>query len=208
MHFVNYFYAPGNTTNTLLDTDKVLTAIYDACVAAGPLSCAIYETTTDLIRARVNRLIDNVHLAPAPVYSDADPSNITFSVVDYTVVLAHLLATLEQPYSKASSFAEAIVQLENGDGSPILGATGVTNAAQFATCDFNSSQPYVAGFLDIRAPIMCGDSLVDTRRTLQEAQLDYQGMLQLSPLASSFYPLTQGTCTYVQPHLCIVHHFY
>ncbi|EKM51106.1 uncharacterized protein PHACADRAFT_32147 [Phanerochaete carnosa HHB-10118-sp] len=187
----------GNMTNLLLDTDKVLTTIYHACVSAGPSLCAIYENTTDLVHARVSRLLDDVHLAPVLVYNDTDPSNITFSVVDYTVVESHILATLKNPYSMATALAEAIVQLENGDGSLILGAAGVTNVAQFATCDFDPSQPYVAGFLDIRAPIECGDSLVDTRRTLQAAQDDYQGMLQLSQFATTIYPLMQGICTHV-----------
>ena len=62
-------YTTGNDTSTLLDTDSALASIYDACVEARPSLCAIYKNSADLIRARVDKLINDVHIAPVPLFA-------------------------------------------------------------------------------------------------------------------------------------------
>ncbi|GJE96008.1 hypothetical protein PsYK624_122010 [Phanerochaete sordida] len=115
----NYF-AKGSLTNT----DAALEDIYAACVAAGPTACPIYEATPALVRARVNRLIERVAVAPVPVFnSSAAPA---FAVVDYALVVGQLLGMVGSPYDGPLEFAQAVVALEHGDGAPMY--TGSTKA--------------------------------------------------------------------------------
>ena len=191
-------FPTGNWSSSLLNTDDALTAVYDACVEAGPSLCALYDTSSDAIRARVNKLIESLHLAPVPVYDDSDPTSISFGVADYTVIVLQLFQMLYTPFVSGPVILEALAALEQGNASAVYqGSVTMANNQNLATCDFNTSQPFVVGFLDISAPIACGDILVDTDRvrTLDEAKSDYQGMANASAtFATTWYSLSEGRC--------------
>ncbi|KIP10531.1 hypothetical protein PHLGIDRAFT_101206 [Phlebiopsis gigantea 11061_1 CR5-6] len=174
-------YYAGNRTNTLSSTDDTLTSIYDSCVAAGPQLCPIYENSTDLVRARVNAVLDSVHVAPLAAINDTDPSNIEWIVVDYTTLTTLLFNTLYTPYASAQGFAEAIVALEQGDPSVVLQAvpSPITDI-----CPVNASVPVSDGTFDAATAIWFGDSFVDGNRTFAEAKANYDAALNLSAFAA------------------------
>ncbi|EKM51092.1 uncharacterized protein PHACADRAFT_212992 [Phanerochaete carnosa HHB-10118-sp] len=180
--------------DSLLDTDAALESVYEACVAAGPSLCPIFENSTDLVRARVNQLISNIHLAPVALFNSSGTTGNVFGVVDYTVVVQQLLGMLDSPYTDALGFMQAVVQLEQGDGTLMFQGTDTQNIDMLATCTFDSSEPFSVGFIDVEGAIECGDSIVDTRRTLEAARAEYESMLEMSSLATAWYPLTQGIC--------------
>lgn len=185
----------GEDTNSLVDSDKALNSIYEACVAAGPSLCAIYENTTERIAARINKLINDVRLAPVPFVNDTDPSSLTFGVVDYGVLIDQLSLVTYLPYSHAPFVAEALVQLERGSGSAIFQGSNTQSVDALSTCSFNASQPFVAGLLDVELAITCGDQLVLSVLTLEESRARYQELLKQSPLfAPAFYDLYHGGC--------------
>ena len=184
----------GNRTNTLASTDDTLTSIYDSCVAAGPQLCPIYENSTDLVRARVNAVLDSVHVEPLAAINDTDASNIEWTVVDYTAVTTLLFNTLYTPYASAQGFAEAIVALEQGDPSVVLQAI-MSPLADI--CPANSSVPVSDGTFDAATAIWFGDSFVDGNRTFAEAKANYEAALNLSAFAALWYPQFQAGLTYV-----------
>lgn len=187
----------GNWTSALTSTDDALSAYYDACVAAGPSLCAIWENGTDLVRTRVDRLFDNLHLAPLPVFNDTDPANTVFTVLDYTVARAQLFRILYDLYEFGTFGTEAIALLEQGQGSLLLTEADITSIDGLATCDFDMTQPFVAGFLDVSSAIECGDVLSTALPTMEEARDAYANALSLSSFASGLYPNSMGSCVYV-----------
>ncbi|GJE96013.1 alpha/beta hydrolase [Phanerochaete sordida] len=180
------------TKGSLTDTDAALEDIYTACVAAGPSACPIFETTPALVRARVNRLIESVHVAPVPIFNDSVTP--PFAVADYTLVVSQLLGAVGTPYGGALQVAEAVVALENGDGAPMFAGSTQELLASLDTCSATDG-PFAVGSIDVEAPIICGDSMVNTVKTLEEARQEFEGMLKMSDLATAWYPTTQGPCT-------------
>ena len=176
-----------------------MTSIYESCVEAGPSLCAIYENSTDLIRARVDKLINDVHIAPVPLINDTDPTASTFGVVDYTVLVQQLFQLTYFPYSHAPGTAEGIAQLEQGNGTLIFqdSSTQLVDDS-LATCEAEPGEQFAPGLLDITAAVLCGDILGSSSRTFQQARDNYQSFVDLSPLfATGWYDVTYGACTYV-----------
>ncbi|EKM51090.1 uncharacterized protein PHACADRAFT_263055 [Phanerochaete carnosa HHB-10118-sp] len=188
------WYFGETDTSSLLDTDAGLTTIYEACVAAGPSLCAVWENSTDLVRARVDNAINAVHIAPLPLFNDTNSSAITFAVVDYSLVVQNLFQAIYMPFSDAPVAAEAIVALEQGNGSLIYQGSIESAIDALDTCA-SDGQPFVAGILDTVTPILCGDSIASKHRSFEQARADYEAMLGMSSLATEWYPITSGTCT-------------
>ncbi|KIP04825.1 hypothetical protein PHLGIDRAFT_179591 [Phlebiopsis gigantea 11061_1 CR5-6] len=187
----------GNLFSSLQDTDKALASIYEACHEVGPTLCAIYENTTDLISARVNKIINDVHILPVPVYNNTDPSSITFGSVDYSVLISELFQMVYSPYALAPIAAEGLVQLEQGISGSITFQGTIIQAMvdPLATCDFNNSQPFVAGLLDTSNAIQCGDVLVNQTMSFPEVQKVYDQNVQTSLFAPQAYNIDIGLCT-------------
>lgn len=196
-HVVNV----GNWTSALYDIDHVLTAYYDACVAAGPSLCAIWENTTHLVQARVDRLLNSIQLAPLPVFNDTDPTSIAFDVIDYPLARSLFINIAYNPYTVGAFAAQALVLLEQGEGLAFQAAAGGNSVDALATCDFDSSQPFVAGLLDVSSSITCGDVVSTALPTPAEARAAYANALGVSPFASELYPDAAGSCVSVTYHI-------
>lgn len=179
----------------MASTDDALTSIYDSCVVAGPQLCAIYENSTDLVRARVNRLLDSIHLDPIALIDDTDPTNITWEVLDYSTAVGLIFTVLYTPYEDAQPFAEAIAQLEQGNTSSIL---QLISSPLPDICAANASSPFSDdNIFNAKTAVWFGDSLTDGNRTFAEAQANYQAMLNVSEFATVWYPVNQATFTLV-----------
>ncbi|GJE96007.1 hypothetical protein PsYK624_122000 [Phanerochaete sordida] len=189
---VEWYQGSYFTAGSLTDADAALDDISAACVAAGPSACPIFEATPALVRARVDRLIASVHAAPVAIFnaSAAPP----FAVADSALVVGQLLGAIGAPYGGALQFADAVVALESGDGAPMFAGSTQALLASLDTCAAASAL-FAVGFIDVEAPIICGDSVVDTVKTLEEARKEYEAMLEISDLATAWYPTTQGPCT-------------
>ncbi|GJE96012.1 alpha/beta hydrolase [Phanerochaete sordida] len=189
-----YYYGLGTTDpNSLLHTDAALTSIYDACVAAGPTLCPIWQNSTALVRARVNRLLDEVHLAPVPLYNASDPVT-PFGILDYATVFEAVFQMIYFPYSTGTSTAAALVALEQGNGVPLYtGSTASAIDIVGGTCA-PPPGPFVVGFTELIASITCGDAVVDKRRTLAQTRADYAVTRRTSPFAAAWWAPLFGTC--------------
>lgn len=190
-----YYYGPGTQDMvSLLDTDAALTSVYDACVTAGPSLCAIWENNTDLVRARVERALDVMRVTPLPIYNHTDPSTITFGVLDYATVYQALFHTVYFPYSQGASAVEAFVALEHGDGAALYAGSFASSLRITDDSCATSSQPFVAGFIDVTSPIVCGDSVVGRRSSFAQYQKDYKATQALSPFAAAWHTDFFGPC--------------
>lgn len=181
----------------MVDTDNALTAYYAGCVAAGPSLCALYNFNADAIRARVNNLIAQAQIAPIPVYDDTNTSAISFGVVDASTITQRLFNMLYTPFSTGPAFAEAVVLLEQGNGSAMFQNSDASTFAALDTCQFDASQPFQSTFLETITPILCGDNVDTGTLTLSQSRAAYADMLSVSQFAPVWYALTQGPCAYV-----------
>lgn len=154
----------------------------------------MYANSSDLIRTRVDNLREALHVAPVSVF---DPSTQTFGVVDYSVLSVQIFRTLYNPFTQGPVTAEGIVELEKGNGSLIYQGSDTAGIDQLDTCQFDVSTPFSAGYIDIVAPILCGDGQGKGKHTFREAQVNYQKLLNVSSFGSAWFGLTQGPCTYV-----------
>ena len=138
----------------------------------------MYADTVDQIRARVNKIIEDVHLAPVAVFDDssANGSAPVFGSVDYSAVKTGLFQMLYTPYASAETFFERLAALEQGNASLMYNASvekGYSNL--LLTCaSENTSQPYVAGITEISTAIACGDRLGDNSVSLQDLRAAYK----------------------------------
>ncbi|GJE87210.1 alpha/beta hydrolase [Phanerochaete sordida] len=195
--FNSHQWYRGDWSGSLLNTDAALTAVYEACVAAGPSLCALHSPDAATIRARVDTLISSLHLAPQPVYDASDPSSIVFGVADYTVLVLQLFQMLYTPFGTAPAFFAALAALERGNASAVYRGSVTAANTGLATCAPPATAPFVVGFLDVSAPISCGDIVADADRvrTPEQARQDYAAMANASALfATTWYPLSPGRC--------------
>ena len=181
----------GNYKTGLDDADNALTSYYESCVLAGPSLCAIYENTTDLVRARVDRFFDQVRLTPLPLYSDtgSDPTQSTFAVIDYTYVVDILLAMLCDPYSLGEILAEGIASLESGDSTALNQGGFITSLFNMTTAAGSANDSFVPAVAllgqEAEFAVGCGDALVSQLKSVQGAYAEYQELEKASPL---FWP--------------------
>ena len=189
----------GDWLGSLEDSEQALTNVYEACFEAGPSACAIYEDSPDDIRARVQKLIDSIHQSPLPIYNNSDPSDIQFGVVDYSLASQALVQTVYSPYQLGQTFAEAIVEMEQGNGSivfQLMPGNGANNGqVDLFSCDSGFPTPFSSGGLDILASIGCGDIVDPTPSGPQSIFPAYQEMASASPFFGPvLFAESQGVC--------------
>ncbi|GJE95991.1 alpha/beta hydrolase [Phanerochaete sordida] len=188
------WYYGAHDNSSLLDTTAALTSVYDACVAAGPSNCALWENTTSAVAARVSRILTQLHAAPLTIFNATSPTNVTFATVDYTAAHEAFFQTVYFPYGNGPAFADAFVGLENGNASLLYEALGIPAVDPTDLCA-TPERPLVIGSVDVMAPILCGDALVDRRGTFERAQADYAIVRNLSEFGGDWWPVTTGPCS-------------
>ncbi|KAK0730168.1 TAP-like protein-domain-containing protein [Lasiosphaeris hirsuta] len=110
----------GSYINFLHDTDKVMDAFYEFCHQAGPLRCAFYAPTPQLIRIRLDTLLSTIRMTPVLIPpSPASPSGPDMpELVTYSKVKRMLSTALYQPVYRFRRVAAVLAALEHGDGAP------------------------------------------------------------------------------------------
>jgi hypothetical protein len=165
-------YSLLHSSNVLIrlvnsDTDKVLDYFYASCTEAGPQECALYEETPDAIKARVEKIFDDLKYKPLPVVIGDGPQD--YGVVDYGMVRETILNKfLYFPFTFGGKNASIILSsLEQGDGSPLYKAQLDDSGNLQCSPDGGSSQ---GTFQQATIAIMCsdGDQVNDTLSDLQK----------------------------------------
>ncbi|KAJ6480975.1 TAP-like protein-domain-containing protein [Mycena sanguinolenta] len=108
-------YYAAKLASTMIDTDKVWMAFINGCVAAGPKACALFAPTTAEVIAKVDKIYASVRARPIPVRTSA-----SFGLVDWTTVRSVIFASLYSPYTKFSTMARALADLNEGNGTTLF----------------------------------------------------------------------------------------
>ncbi|KAI5119054.1 hypothetical protein M0805_005920 [Coniferiporia weirii] len=181
-------YYQGLWSNNLRDTDAALLDIYQACVEVGPHKCSLYEPSVALIQARVHALLENIRVAPIPLY---DASTSTYDTVDYALVRTLMLSALYQTHQGGAILMDALAALERGDGAPAYARSLRSIFSLFMTCDCAGELPVPSGGLfETLAAIGCGDS-VDRDDSIEDVREAYEKMAEMSNFAETWYPRSQ-----------------
>ena len=147
----------GQYAHYMANIDKTLNVVYQACVDAGPTVCPLYESSTDKISARVDKLINSLKTQPISFFN-ATTNN--YGVLDYSFAKDAMLTSLYTPYNPQSGGAallSALASAENGDGLPLytlLGAAVVNNPF---VCP-STPPPVFASGVEVEIAIRCSDT--------------------------------------------------
>ncbi|KAJ7123174.1 TAP-like protein-domain-containing protein [Mycena epipterygia] len=108
-------YYATEWSNNLVDADKVWSSFVDGCVAAGPEGCAFFSPTAAEISDKMDKIYASVRARPIPVRT-----NISFCVVDYSMVRSVVFRSLYAPYARFPSLAQALADLSMGNGTALF----------------------------------------------------------------------------------------
>ncbi|EKM58438.1 uncharacterized protein PHACADRAFT_252753, partial [Phanerochaete carnosa HHB-10118-sp] len=174
-------YYSGLWSNNLLDTDLALRMILDACVASGPLRCALYESTTDKVHTRLTAIFDSLKKRPLPVYNSE--ASKEYGLIDYKLAHRELFMRLHSPYGGLEAgnasyptmdLLHALAQVEKGNGLPLARLLGIVPLQAPFTCQCSDSPRPPPAYVtaDAFVAIACTDSdparAVDTIEDLEE----------------------------------------
>lgn len=172
---------PALWDNNLLDTWKGYQLLFDACSASKPSECALHEDTPELVRARIDAILDNLKTRPLYLRHSNDSSN--FDTVDYASVKSVIFQSLYRPYLKFENLTLALAALERGDGVPILKMQDETT---HLACKCSSSGK--EGFADTenaeeaQMAIACGDGDI-VKDTLEDVKRYHERTSEISEFA-------------------------
>ncbi|EJC98089.1 alpha/beta-hydrolase [Fomitiporia mediterranea MF3/22] len=181
-------YYKGAWGNNLRDTDKALQVFYQSCVAAGPSKCPLYENSTSLVQARVERVLNKLKSAPIPVYGSLFDAPIEFSVIDYGVVRNVILVILYNLHALGRFLAETLSDLEDGHADLLHFISVRRVFDQLMKCDCpapgEAPAPF-SGFYETTYSIACGDA-VDRDDDLESVRQAFDEMAKMSSFAPSW----------------------
>jgi hypothetical protein len=140
--------------NNLRDTDERMQRFFDQCAASSPQECAFYSSTPGEIKSRLDGLYSAVKNKPIAVQVN---SGYGYDYVDYSTLRLAVFTSLYFPYSLAAPLAQALKDLEQGNG------TGVVNLVRNVTkleCKCGQPPTTVVPSGEASAAILCGDGRV------------------------------------------------
>lgn len=105
-------FLSGQYARDLIDTDKDLFQIYQACVEAGPSICPIHESSADAIDQRINAFLDKLKTQPR-FYNETSGA---YGTLDYSAAKGAIATVLYVPYDSGASLAQALALAEQGVG--------------------------------------------------------------------------------------------
>ncbi|KAF4574356.1 hypothetical protein EYR36_005689 [Pleurotus pulmonarius] len=165
-------YYATQWSNNLLDTNKTLQHFFQACVDAGPASCAFYAPNATDIAYNLDRLYDMVKDQPVPVYQGR-----TYGLVDYSLLRRAVFTALYSPFTMFEPLAQGLADLKAGNGDAIYSLVG---RSRFECADAEGQQysnQYESG-----TALHCldGDEVHDTPAELRRF---YEKMTEYTTLA-------------------------
>ena len=119
----------------MLDTDAVLDVFFQTCFEAGPERCAFYDSSPSKISANFDALHERLRIAPLPVFVN----ETSYSILDYSTARSYARLSLFTTYADFPAYAEALAQLQQGNGSVLYALAGTPNTF---SCDCaNAANP-------------------------------------------------------------------
>ncbi|THH28198.1 hypothetical protein EUX98_g5998 [Antrodiella citrinella] len=174
-------------SRNLMDTDAELFQLYQACVDAGPLVCAIHESSTEKIHSRVQGLLTKIRSYPASFYN---ATTGVYGEVDYSLVKSVILSVLYKPHDLGKGLVSAIADLEQGNPEPIWQLSGGKEAGKLLTgscaCPATPEKPWNKIGRENFYAIACGDGDVVTD-SVDALRKYYDDLAEDSIFAENWY---------------------
>jgi hypothetical protein len=126
-------------------------AFFDQCAASSPQECAFYSPTASEIKSRLDNLYLTIKAQPIAVQMT---TGYGYDYVDYSTLRNAVYWTLISPYALSAPLAQALKDLEQGNG------TGIVNLSRNDTkLDCNCGQTTVTYPVaaEVAQAILCGD---------------------------------------------------
>jgi hypothetical protein len=113
--------------------------MYEKCVIAGPLQCALYEKTPATIKARVDKIFNS--LLTHPISTVIGTGSQDYGLVDYGVVQNLIFRLLYAPFNLGGPAMFALLAgLEKGNGSLLYREAQTNGFSSQCSCDETVSQ--------------------------------------------------------------------
>jgi len=146
-------YYAATWANGIRDTDKSVQTFFDQCSASSPSECAFWSSTPGEIETRLDNLYESLRERPVPVTTQ---SEYGYDIVDYSVLRSAVFSSLYRPYPMFRTLAEALKDLEAGNGTKILEMVKVAQKIE-CKCDQGTPKPKGPDMSYVSAAIYCGD---------------------------------------------------
>lgn len=91
----------------IVDLEKVHTKFYESCHTAGPSKCPLYEETVDLIRDKVDALLESLRFSPMPIWNSTIPHRKA-QLLTLADLKAAMFSALYKPYREFEHLAEIL----------------------------------------------------------------------------------------------------
>ncbi|KAH8114404.1 TAP-like protein-domain-containing protein [Phellopilus nigrolimitatus] len=182
--FISFFAVLWS--NNLRDTDAVLENLYRACVDAGPLTCTIYENSTEKIHDRIENILQRLRVEPVTFFNETTGA---YGIVDYSVAKHAIFSTMYRTHARGRDLVSALADLEKGIGEPIYKLSSRSSyqsvLSDSSDCPTTPPTPFAQGMENLLA-IACGDgSPVDDNA--EELQKYYDTMAKDSSFAECWF---------------------
>lgn len=152
-------YFNGAWKSSLYQSDQALGTFSTYCHLAGPKNCSFWGPSPQNITARLDDILSTLQSHPVPVTGldgQSEPGLAT-----YTDLKQLLLWTVYAPVQRFPLLADALVALENGDGSQVM--SGLENVVEAK---------------DVESIVKCVDGYRATDLSTLRAYQDYVGVLE------------------------------
>jgi hypothetical protein len=126
----------------------------DQCAASSPQQCAFYSPTPSEIKSRLDKLYSAVKNQPIAVQTTA---GYGYDYVDYSTLKRTVFQSLYSPYSLAAPLAQALKELEQGNGT---GVAKLANKVTKLQCKCGQPPTTVVPSNEASVAIRCGDGRV------------------------------------------------
>jgi hypothetical protein len=147
--------------------DKVLDFFCQKCAEAGPEECALYEKTSDGVKARVEKIFETLRSQPLPVAIGSGPQD--YGIVDYGLARLTVFNFLVLPFSIGGKNMSIILNsLERGDGSLLYAAQADGSQSLQCSCDGGLSPDTIDQRVAVAIECTDGGPVNDTLSDLQE----------------------------------------
>ncbi|KAF7304001.1 AB hydrolase-1 domain-containing protein [Mycena indigotica] len=178
------------TNETIASTsiDAALGTFFTSCAAAGPSRCAFATSSSGTpkdISDRLTALTNDVRKQPVPVVTSAG-----YGLVDYSLLRETVFSSLYAPYDRFPILAQALADLERGNGTTLYAFSGLTQPLY--QCGDSPSNADNAN--DVQIAVTCSDG-AEIKDTFDQLVAFYHSVDKVSQFSEFLVGRQRVTCS-------------